>query len=87
MLFNIFIIHLFLIDLESDIYNFTNDSKIFTTGNDLEELIIKFENDLYTTLKLFSENEMVAIPEEYQLMFLGTDSHTVRSNSRFQTEI
>ena len=68
MLLNIFINDLFLIDLESEICNFADDNKIFTRGNNLEEVIIKLEGDLCTTLKWFFENGMVANPEKFQLM-------------------
>ena len=74
MLFNIIINDLFMIDLESEICNFADDNTIFTRGNNLEEVIIKLEDDLCTTLKWFSENGMVANPEKFQLMFLGTNS-------------
>ena len=72
MLFNIFIIDLFMIDLESEICNFADDNILFTRGNNLEEVISKLEDDLGTTLKWLSENGMVANPEKFQLMLLGT---------------
>ena len=65
MLFNIFINGLFLIDLESEICNFADDNTIFTRGNNLEEVIIKLEDDLCTTLKWYFENGMVANPEKF----------------------
>ena len=46
MLFNIFINDLFLLDLESEICNFADNNTIFTRGNDLEEVIVKLEDDL-----------------------------------------
>ena len=65
---------MFLIDLESEICNFADDNTISTRGNILEEVIIKLEDDLCTTLKWSSENGMAANPEKFQLMFLGTKS-------------
>ena len=40
----------------------------------MKEVIIKFEDDLCTTQKWFSDNGMVANPEKFQLMVLGTNS-------------
>ena len=45
MVFNIFITSLFLIDLESDICNIANDTTIFMRGNNLEEVIVRLEDD------------------------------------------
>ena len=73
MLFNIFINDLFLIDLESEVCNFADDNIIFARGKNLEEVIIKLEDDLYTTIKWLSENGMVANPKKFQLMFQGTN--------------
>ena len=73
-LFNIFINDLFLLDLESEICNFADDNTIFTRGNNLEEVIVKLEDDLCTTLKWFIESRIVANPEIFQFMFLGTNS-------------
>ena len=74
MLFNMFINDLFMIDSESEIGNFADDNTIFTRGSNLEEVIIKLEDDLCTTLKCFSDNGMAANPEKFLLMFLGTNS-------------
>ena len=89
-LFNIFIYTLLLIDVESEIGSFADDNTIFTSFYDLEEVIIKFEDDLCTTLKWFSHG-MVAYSEKLQLMFIGTNSYqklcltiqTFRSDNRF----
>ena len=74
MLFNIFINEFLLIDLKSDVYNFADDSTILPRGNNLEEVITKLEDDVFTTLKRSSENEMLANSEKFQLMFLWTNS-------------
>ena len=62
-----------LIDVESEVCSFAGDNTIFTRGKNLEEAIIKLEGDVCTYLKWFSENRMVANPEKFQLMFLGTN--------------
>ena len=74
MLFNIFIYDLFLIDVESEICNFADDNTIFTGFNNQEVVKLKFEDNLCTSLKWFS-NVMVANPENlflwYRYRFLG----------------
>ena len=75
MLFNIFINDLFLIDLESEICNFTDDNRIYARSETLKAVINSLENDLRSVLPWFTENGMVANPENFQLMFLGVKSH------------
>ena len=74
MLFNIFIYDLLLIDVESEICNFADDNTIFTRFNNQEVVKLKFEDNLCTSLKWFS-NVMVANTENfflwYRYRFLG----------------
>ena len=56
MVFSIFINDLFLLDVKSEICSFADDNTIFTRGNNLEEVMFKLEDGLYTSLKWFSEN-------------------------------
>ena len=65
---------MFLLDLESEICNFADDNTIFTRGNNLEEVIVKLEDDLCTALKWFTENGSIANLKKFQLIFLGTNS-------------
>ena len=51
ILFNIFIYDFFLIDLESEISIFADDNTIFIRGNNLEEVVNIFEDDLCTIPK------------------------------------
>ena len=74
VLFTFFINDLFLNDMESEVCNFADDNIIYARGKNLEEVILKLEDDLYMTLKWLSENGMVANSEKFQLMFLGTNS-------------
>ena len=71
MLFNIFINDLFLISLDSEIYNFSDDNTIFSCGNELHEIVTALKNDLSILLEWFKCNGMVVNPKKFQLMFLG----------------
>ena len=70
LLFNIFINDLFLINLNSEICNFTDDNTLYSCGHDLQEIVTNLENDLSKLLDLFKSNE-IANPNKFQLMFLG----------------
>ena len=47
---------------------------IYARGKNLEDIIIKLEDDLHKILKWLSKNGMVVNLEKFQLMFLGTNS-------------
>ena len=55
LLFNIFTNDQFAMSLESEICNFADDSTIFACGNDMQEIVIKLENDLGLLLDWFSK--------------------------------
>ena len=57
--------------LESEIRNFADDNTIFACGNNIQEIVIKLENDLGLLLDWVSKNGMIANPEKFQIMFLG----------------
>ena len=81
LLFNIFINDLFAMNLESEICNFADDNTIFACGNNIQEIVIKLENDLGRLLDWFSKNGMIANPEKFQIMFLGLrDERSLRLN-------
>ena len=71
LLFNIIINDLFLINLDSEICNFTDDNTLYSCGHDLQEIVTNLEDDLSKLLEWFKSNEMVANPKKFQLMFLG----------------
>ena len=71
LLFNIFINDLCLINLDSEICNFADDSALCSCGHDLQEIVTNLENDLSKLLEWFKSNGMVANPKKFQLMFLG----------------
>ena len=70
--FNIFINDPFAMNLESEICNFADD---------IQEIVIKLENDPGLLLDWFSKNGMIANPEKFQIMFLGLkDERCLRLN-------
>ena len=71
LLFNIFINNLFLIEMESDMCNFADDTTIFACDTSIEEVIIRLESDLHRMLQWFTDNGMKANPSKFQIMFLG----------------
>ena len=71
LLFNIFINGVCLINLDSEVYNFTDDNTLSFCGHDLQEIVTNLENDLCKLLKWFKDNLMVVNPKKFQVMFLG----------------
>ena len=57
LLFNIFINDPFVVGLESEICNFADDNIIFACGSNIQEIVIKLENDLGLLLDWFSKLE------------------------------
>ena len=81
LLFNIFINDLFAMSLESEICNFADDNTIFACGNNIQEIVIKLENDLGLLLDWFAKNGMIENSEKFQIMFLGLkDERCLRLN-------
>ena len=73
MLFNIPINDLFLIEMESDICNFADDTSIYACDTSIEAAIIKLESDLHGMLQWLTDNGMKANPSKFRRMFLGQE--------------
>ena len=71
LLFNIFINDIFYAIKASEICNFADDNTIYTLSHSMEAMIAKLEIDIYSTLKWFDSNSVVANPSKFQEMFLG----------------
>ena len=54
------------------ICNFADDNTIYSCSSTLQELISNLEHDLLLVLDWFSINQLVANPEKFPVMFLGT---------------
>ena len=76
LLFNIFINDLFFFIKESSTTNFADDNTIYAYGDSIDEVNFKLENDIENALHWFEINQMVANPNKFQLMFLGTRKKT-----------
>ena len=62
---------IFLMDLESEICNFADDTTLYSCSTSLDDATIRLENDLQKLLTWFTENGMRANPSKFQMMFLG----------------
>ena len=71
LFFNIFINDLLLEVEESEICNFADDTTIYANENNVESVILSFEEDLSRTLNWVRVNHMAANPGKLQVMFLG----------------
>ena len=57
LLLNIFINDIFLMDLESEICNFADDTTLYSCSTSLDDAMIRLENDLQKLLTWFTEKE------------------------------
>ena len=74
LLFNIFINDLLLIVKNIDICNFADDNTIYCCDNSLDTVINSLELGMRSCLNWFHNNQMVANPGKFQLMFLGINN-------------
>ena len=71
ILFNVFINDLLLFIKETDICNFADDATLYACRKDLDTISSKLELETNTAIKWLKDNEMVANPLKFQLMFLA----------------
>ena len=57
---------------ETEIYNFADDTTIYSCSLNFEEVTLKLSNDTHLILNWFRINSMVANPGKFQIMFLGS---------------
>ena len=70
ILFNVFINSLLLFIKETDIYNFVGDTTLYACGKELDTISFKLEIETNRAMQWLKDNEMVANPSKFQLMFL-----------------
>ena len=71
LLFNIFINDLlFFVEL-TDICNFADDNTIYSCDKNIEDVLSHLEHDLSIILSWFSDNNLSANPNKFQMMLLG----------------
>ncbi|XP_057296156.1 uncharacterized protein LOC130625097 [Hydractinia symbiolongicarpus] len=86
LLFNIFINDLLLFIEKTDICNFADDNTIYTCGSQVNEVIADLQHDLNNVLAWFENNQLVANPAKFQMMFLAcphSNTLSLRINNNF----
>lgn len=76
ILFNIFINDLLSL-VQEDICNFADDNTLYVCGNDVSDVKHRLKSDLDLVLNWFTNNGMVANPEKFQAIFLGTKDSNI----------
>ena len=56
---------------EADICKFVDETILSASGKDLDTISIKLEQEINTAMQWLKDNEMVANPSKFQLMFLS----------------
>ena len=72
ILFNIFINDLIFFIRETEVSNFADDTTIYSCSLNYEEAAHKLSNDTHIVLNWFKVNSMVANPDKFQIIFLGS---------------
>ena len=70
-LFNLSINDFFYDMQHSQVCNFADKKTINACGKNLDSVILNIEKDMKIAIDWYQDNEMVANPEKFQLMFLG----------------
>ena len=71
ILFNVFINDLLLFIKETDICNFADNTTLYACGKELDTISFKLEIETNTAIQWLKDNEMVANPSKFQLIFLS----------------
>ena len=80
ILFNVCINDLLLFINETDICNFADDTTLYAYGKDLATISNKLEPKTNTTTQWLNDNEMVANPSKFQLMFFSKYRNTEKKS-------
>ena len=84
IVFNIFLNDLIFFIQETEVCNFADDTTIHSCLLNYKETAHKLSNDAHIVLNWFKVNSMVANPDNFQIMFLG--SKTDNSKITFAIE-
>ena len=71
ILFNVFINDLLLFIKETNICNFADDTTLYACGKELDTISFTLEIETNRAIQWLKDNEMVANPSKFQLMFLS----------------
>ena len=72
ILFNIFINDLIFFIQETEVFNFADDTTIYSCSLNYKEAAHKLSNDTYIVLNWFKVNSIAANPGKFHIMFLGS---------------
>ena len=78
LLFNIFINDLLSFIQKTNICKFADDNTLYSGSYSTEDVISSLKYDLKNVLRWFSCNQLVANPEKFQMMFLGSKCDNVQ---------
>ena len=77
LMFNIFINDLLFHTFNSNIYNYADDNTLSLTGQNINDVTKKLEDDCQTAIDWFKLNKMKANAEKFQVMFLNRHESVV----------
>ena len=77
LLFNIHLNDLFLFLEETEICNFADDTTIYTCGPNVENVVVKLENDALARSDWFPNNPMKLIEDKCHLVIYGGKNNEV----------
>ena len=80
LLFNIFINDLLSIIQKTHICNYADDNTIYSSASSTKDVILSLEHDLHHVLRWFSSNQLIANPDKFQMMLLGTNQTNIQIN-------
>ena len=70
-LLNLFINDFFYEIQHSQVCNFADDSNIYACGQNLDSFVLNIESDMKAAMCWYKNNETVANPKKFQLMFIS----------------
>ena len=86
ILFNIFINDLLLFIKKTDVCNFADDTTLYKCGSDIDIVLENLEMDANIAINWLNNNEMVANPQKFQLMFLARNNSIEKEMSLLEKE-
>ena len=81
ILFNIFVINLFLCLIKKDLHNFSYDNTITAAGKTIKEVIIILEEENKLAVAWFKGNNMLLSPHKFQAIVVKRNSQLLDIDS------
>ena len=75
LFFNIYINDLLLSIQDTDICNYADDTTLYTCDNNLDNVLVRLENDSHIVIKWFTDNFMKLNTDKCHLLILGRNSN------------